>query len=203
MTVNAGLIAGTGLLVIYGGLLYLGATSSSIFAADIPKSELIVNITNSVLGSMGQIGMCVVVSAACLTTSIGLTAIVGNYFSNLSGGRLAYGPLVIGTVSFSAIMAVIGVEQIVKLAVPLLVLVYPVAIILILLGLCDSYIKNKNIYKGAVTGALIISSFDALAAMNVQVGFFTRLCHDPSFFSNGFWLGHTNYCSSYYCESDS
>jgi len=171
MTIKAGLIAGTGLLVIYGGLLYLGATSSGVYAADIPKSELIVNITNNVLGSMGQIGMCVVVSAACLTTSIGLTAIVGNYFADLSGGRLSYGPIVIGTVSFSAIMAVIGVEQIVKLAVPLLVLVYPVAIILILLGLCDSVIKNKNIYKGAVTGALIVSSFDALAAMNIQVGF--------------------------------
>jgi len=189
MTVNAGLIAGTGLLVIYGGLLYLGATSSSVFAADIPKSELIVNITNSVLGSMGQIGMCVVVSAACLTTSIGLTAIVGNYFTNLSGGRLAYGPLVIGTVSFSAIMAVIGVEQIVKLAVPLLVLVYPVAIILILLGLCDSYIKNKNIYKGAVTGALIVSSFDALAAMNVQVGFLQDYVATLPFSAMGFgWV---------------
>lgn len=171
MTVKAGLIAGTGLLFIYGGLLYLGATASGVFSADIAKSELIVSITNNVLGSMGQIGMCVVVSAACLTTSIGLTAIVGNYFSDLSGGRLGYRPIVIGAVSFSTIMAVIGVEQIVKLAVPLLVLVYPVAIILILLGLCDSLIKNKNIYKGAVTGALIVSFFDALSAMNLQIGF--------------------------------
>lgn len=171
MTIKAGLVAGAGLLFIYGGLLYLGATSSGVFPADIAKSELIVNITNSVLGNMGQIGMCVVVSAACLTTSIGLTAIVGNYFSNLSGGRLGYAPIVIGTVSFSAIMAVIGVEQIVKLAVPLLVLVYPVTIVLILLGLCDSLIKNKNIYRGAVTGAFIVSFFDTLSAMNVQVGF--------------------------------
>ncbi len=168
MTTKAGLIVGTGLLFIYGGLLYLGATSSGVFTADIAKSELIVSITNNILGSMGQIGMCVVVSAACLTTSIGF---VGNYFSDLSGGRLGYRPIVIGTVSFSAIMAVIGVEQIVKLAVPLLVLVYPVAIILILLGLCDSLIKNKSIYKDAVAGALIISSFDVLSAMNVQVGF--------------------------------
>lgn len=189
MTIKAGLIAGTGLLFIYGGLLYLGATSSGVFAANISKSELIVKITNNVLGSMGKIGMCVVVSAACLTTSIGLTAVVGNYFSDLSGGRISYRLIVTGTVLFSTIMAVIGVEQIVKLAVPLLVLVYPVAIILILLGLCDSLIKNKNIYKGAVTGALIISSFDALSAMNVQVGFLNDYMARLPFAAMGFgWL---------------
>ncbi len=80
MTIKAGLIAGLGLLSIYGGLLYLGATASGVFPADIPKAELIVSITNSVLGNLGQVSMCIVVSAACLTTSIGLTAIVGNYF---------------------------------------------------------------------------------------------------------------------------
>jgi len=189
MTIKAGLIAGTGLLVIYGGLLYLGATSSGVFPADMPKSELIVNITNSVLGSMGQIGMCIVVSAACLTTSIGLTAIVGNYFADLTKGRLSYKTIVIGTVTFSAVMAVIGVEQIVKLAVPLLVLVYPVAIILILLGLFDTFIKNKNIYKGAVTGALLISSIDALSAMNINAGVLKTLATQLPFSASGFgWV---------------
>lgn len=189
MTIKAGLIAGSGLLFIYGGLLYLGATSSSVYAAGISKSELIVGITNNVLGSMGQIGMCVVVSAACLTTSIGLTAIVGNYFSELSGGRIGYRPIVIGTVSFSAIMAVVGVEQIVKLAVPLLSLVYPVAIVLIILGLFDVYIKNKNIYKGAVTGAFIVSFFDGLSAMNIHAGGIHTLITKLPFSSMGFgWI---------------
>jgi len=189
MTIKAGLIAGAGLLAIYGGLLYLGATSSGIFAADMPKSELIVNITNSVLGSMGQIGMCVVVSAACLTTSIGLTAIVGNYFADLSKGRLSYKAIVIGTVTFSAVMAVVGVEQIVKLAVPLLVLVYPVAIILIVLGLFDSFIKNKNVYKGAVTGALLVSAVDALTAMNINAGVMQKFATQLPFSASGFgWV---------------
>ena len=63
--------------------------------------------------------MCIVVSAACLTTSIGLTAVVGNYFSELSNNKISYKSIVIFTTIFSAVMAVAGVEQIVKLAVPL------------------------------------------------------------------------------------
>lgn len=189
MTMKAGFIAGMGLLVIYGGLLYLGATASNVFPADIPKAELIVSITNSILGSLGQIGMCIVVSAACLTTSIGLTAIVGNYFTELTNGRLSYKAIVIATVAFSAVMAVVGVEQIVKLAVPLLVLVYPVAIVLILLGLGDPFISNKNVYKGAVAGALCVSAFDALGAMNVQIDFVQSFLAKLPFASAGFaWV---------------
>lgn len=168
LATRAGLIAGMGLLVIYGGLLYLGATSSSIYTADISKSALIINITNSVLGSLGQIGMCVVVSAACLTTSIGLTAVVGNYFVELSRNKLKYEWIVIFTTVFSAVMSVIGVEKLVMIAIPLLTLVYPVAIVLIILGLMDSYIKNKNVFKGAVFGALLISTIEALNLISVS-----------------------------------
>jgi len=168
LATRAGLIAGMGLLVIYGGLLYLGATSSSIYTADISKSALIINITNSVLGSLGQIGMCVVVSAACLTTSIGLTAVVGNYFVELSKNKLKYEWIVIFTTVFSAVMSVIGVEKLVMIAIPLLTLVYPVAIVLIVLGLMDSFIKNKNVFKGAVFGALLISTIEALNLIGIS-----------------------------------
>lgn len=169
MTMMAGIIAGAGLLVIYGGLLYLGACSSGLYSSDIAKSELIVNITNLVLGNMGQISMCIVVSAACLTTSIGLTAVVGNYFSQLSNNKISYRFIVIFTTLFSAVMAVAGVEQIVKLAVPLLVLVYPTAMVLIVLGLFDQFIPNKNVYRGAVLGASIVGIFDGLSAMNIEI----------------------------------
>jgi LIVCS family branched-chain amino acid:cation transporter len=189
MTMKAGLIAGTGLLVIYGGLLYLGACSSGIYSSDISKSELIVNITNLVLGNLGQISMCIVVSAACLTTSIGLTAVVGNYFSELSNNKISYKSIVIFTTLFSAVMAVAGVEQIVKLAVPLLVLVYPVAMVLIVLGLFDQFIPNKNVYRGAVAGALIIGLFDGFSATNIEIQFIHSAIAKLPLASSGFaWV---------------
>ena len=189
MTIRAGLIAGGGLLVIYGGLLYLGATSGSVFPQSVTKSELIVGITNQILGQLGQMSLCVVVSAACLTTAIGITAIVGNFFSELTGGRLSYTKIVIGTSIFSAVMSVTGIEYIIKLAEPLLALVYPVAIVLILMGLFDQSIKNKNMYKGAVTGALLVSTFDALAKVGLQVEIVNNTISKLPLASSGFaWL---------------
>lgn len=167
MTTIAGLLAGATLAVVYGGLLYLGATGSGVFSPELSKTALIIEITNRVLGSSGQLIMCVAVSAACLTTSIGLTAIVGNYFESLSKGKLSYRAIVIFTCVFSALMAVIGVEAIVAVAVPLLVLVYPMAIVLILFNLCSEWIPNTEVYKGGILGAFFIGLLDALNAISL------------------------------------
>lgn len=189
MTAKAGLIAGAGLAFVYTGLMYIGATASNVFAADLTKSELIMAITSSILGGYGKIGMSLVVSAACLTTSIGLTAVVGNYFNELSAGKLSYKAIVIATCVFSALASVLGVELIVKLAIPLLVLVYPVVIILIILNLFSDILNNRNTFRGAVIGALLVSSFDALAVLGVKMEFISNLIMKLPFASSGFsWL---------------
>lgn len=173
MTTIAGLMAGGTLAVVYGGLLYLGATGSGMYDTGIAKTDLIIKLTNAVLGPSGQIVMCLAVSAACLTTSIGLTAIVGEYFEKLSGGKVSYQVIVIGTCVFSTLMSVIGVEAIVKVAVPLLVLVYPMAIVLILFNLADEWIKSPYIHKGGILGAFCIGLLDALKA--IEIGFVKQL----------------------------
>lgn len=173
LATNAGLIAGFGLTFVYGGLLFLGATSSSVFEAGIPKTQLILGLTNSVLGSLGQFGLSIAVSAACLTTSIGLTAIVGNFFTEFTNGKLSYKAIVIATTVFSAVMSVVGVEAIISLAVPLLTIVYPLVIILIGMNFFGNKISNSALYVGAVVGALPISLIDALKGYDIfkAIGF--------------------------------
>lgn len=189
LTTKAGLLAGGGLLFVYGGLLYLGATASGVLAAGLSKTELIIALTSSILGIYGQVGMCIAVSVACLTTSIGLTAVVGNFFEELTNGKLSYRTIVIATTLFSIVMSVIGVEQIVKLSVPLLVLVYPVTIILIILNLFGQHIRYDGVFKGMVIGALLISIFDALAAMSIDVTAVTTVIGKLPFANAGFaWV---------------
>ncbi len=167
MTSMAGAIAATGLGLVYGGLMYLGATSGSLFPADVERTDLLIGIAQGVLGGAGSVALGVAVSMACLTTSIGLTATVGDYFSNLVDGKISYKTICIATVIFSAVFATVGVTTIVRVAVPLLVLVYPVAIILILLTMVG--VKNQGIYRGAVYGALATSVFDALSAAGLPI----------------------------------
>lgn len=189
LTSKAGILAGCALLFVYGGLLYLGATGSGILDASLSKTELIIALTNRILGIYGQLGMSIAVSVACLTTSVGLTAVVGNFFEELTNGKLTYRTIVIATTVFSIIMSVIGVEQIVKLSVPLLVLVYPVTIILIGLNLFGQYIRYDGVFKGMVVGALFISMFDSLQALSVDVVAVTTIIAKLPFASAGFaWV---------------
>lgn len=189
MTIKAGVIAASGLALVYGSLLYLGATVSGVFPGDITKTQLVVQITEKLLGTYGKYAIGLTVSAACLTTSIGLTATVGNFFSELTNEKLSYKSVVIATVLFSGVIATVGVEQIVKLAVPLLVTVYPVVIVLIIMGIFDNLISNKKAYIGAVYGALIVSLVDALTAIGVNTHFVKQFIDAIPFAEQGFaWI---------------
>ena len=162
MTKKAGLIAVGGLTLVYGGLGYLGATGGSLFAKDITKVDLIMNIANNSLQTFGQMGLGLVVALACLTTTIGLTATVGQYFSNITKNKLKYEWVVIATTIFSAFMSIRGVESIIVFSEPILIFMYPVVIVMILLTIILGDEPNGNIYKNAIYATLIVSTLEIL-----------------------------------------
>uniref|UniRef100_UPI0031596174 branched-chain amino acid transport system II carrier protein n=1 Tax=Caloramator sp. Dgby_cultured_2 TaxID=3029174 RepID=UPI0031596174 len=82
LTVLSGAIAAFGLLIVYGGLMYLGATASGLFNGEISKTELTIAITEIILGNFGKIALGLAVGFACLTTSVGLTATAGEFFQS-------------------------------------------------------------------------------------------------------------------------
>ncbi len=189
LTIMSAGIAALGLGIVYGGLMYLGATSSNIFPPDMAKTDLTVAITARILGNTGKAIIGIAVSLACLTTSVGLTATCGEYFNKLSKGKLSYKMIVIAVTLFSAVVSNFGVQTIVKIAVPLLVTVYPVVIILILMNMLDDYIPNKAAYPGAVFGAICISFFDALSAVGIQISSISNMLSNLPFAAAGFaWL---------------
>ncbi|HHV26327.1 MAG TPA: branched-chain amino acid transport system II carrier protein [Tissierellia bacterium] len=157
MTNRAGLIAGALLFFIYGGLTYVGATGSSVFQPDMPRVELLLALVNEIFGSAGAIAMSLVVSLACLTTSVGLTATTANYFNDISEGKISYKSMVIAVTICSLFLSLLGVEGLINVAVPVLSTIYPVIIVLILMTLFDKYIPSGTTYTGAVLGAFIVS----------------------------------------------
>lgn len=188
MTIKAGIIAALGLVFVYGGLIYLGASTNSIFPADKPKADLLIAITSSLLGNFGKIVLGIIVSLACLTTSIGLTATVGNYFSDLSKNKISYKTVVILTTIFSALVSNVGLEKIVSLSVPLLVTVYPIAIVLILMTLFNG-IMPKTAYIGGVIGAFVASLYDGLSAAGISATSFGNIINKLPLASEGFaWI---------------
>lgn len=183
------IVAGIGLAVVYGGLLYLGSTSSQILAADLSKTGLTISIVQLILGDVGKIILGICVAFACLTTSVGLTATVGDYYQDLTKGKVKYKSIVIVTSTACAVISNIGVDSIVSIATPLLVAIYPITIVLILLNLMSDYIKSKYAFVGAVSGAFAVSAFDGLSASGIHLQFMMNYIQRLPFASQGFaWV---------------
>ena len=157
LTIKAGVVAAVALAVIYGGLTYLGATLSTKFGVKTPQALLMVEITSALLGNPGKILLCVIVSLACLTTSIGLTSATGEYFSNVTNGKVKYETIVVLVCVFSAVVSNFGVGTIIKFSAPILETVYPVLMALVLLSLTCSHVRNDNIFKISAYVTLIVS----------------------------------------------
>ena len=186
---KTGFITAIGLGIVYGGLLYLGATGSSVFPQDMEKVSLTTNITNIVLGSLGEIVLSICVYSACLTTSIGLTATMGHFFNKVSKGKLKYKTIVIISTIISIIISNTGVESIITFADPILKIVYPIAIVLVIINVFDNLIENKRIYLGATIGTFCVSLVDGLSAMGINTSFIGKIVQTLPFADSGFaWM---------------
>lgn len=156
-TIYAESIAATGLILVYGGLTYLGAKSFSMVSPNLGRTQLLNAIVYHFLGSSGNIALGLAVALACLTTSIGLTTAIGSFFSDVTNNRIKYKYIVIVSVVVSSLLSIIGVEAILKFSFPILVSVYPVVIVLTILNLFDKFIKNDLVYKVTIYFTLFAS----------------------------------------------
>ncbi|MBD1429501.1 branched-chain amino acid transport system II carrier protein [Sphingobacterium litopenaei] len=167
VVISSGALSAICLFIIYGGLVYLGATSN-IADASISRSALLIHIAKSTLGDYGMIAISISIALACLTTSIALTSAVGSFFSDLSGGKLSYKLLVTLCCVVSAALAVTGVDNIIKFAYPPLAFVYPIVITLVLyIILFGSFVKTKQPYIGALIGATLIAIIGVLKILGL------------------------------------
>ena len=128
-------LAGALLLAVYMGLAYLGATVSSQYTGAVGRAELIMAIVKALLGKGGMIIFGTVVGLACVTTAIALTSSAAAYFSELCRGKVNYKVFVVVICVFSAVVSNLGLDRIVAITAPVLDVVYPPALVLILISL--------------------------------------------------------------------
>ncbi|SFB35652.1 branched-chain amino acid transport system II carrier protein [Clostridium frigidicarnis] len=159
-TIKSGMISIVCLAIVYGGLVYVGHTASSIYPTDISKTQLLINISANLLGRGGRVLIGIAMALACLTTSMCLLSSAAAYFEDLSKGKLPYKVNVFVMCIISGIIGVLGVDKIVTLASPLLSILYPVCITLILLTLGKKFVKNNSVVKYSVYVALIFAVID-------------------------------------------
>lgn len=172
---SAGLVAGVGLLVVYLGLTYLGATVSSVYDMHIYRTQLLIALIQSLIpGNAGVIFFSVVAAFACLSTAVALTGSAAEYISSLTKNKLSYKVLVTIICIFSAVVSLSGVESLVKFASPVLSVVYPPVLVMVLLSFFGDKLNVWG-YRFAAGAATVMGVFDALASFGIRFSFVEAL----------------------------
>ncbi|MFB4166126.1 branched-chain amino acid transport system II carrier protein [Alteribacillus sp. JSM 102045] len=184
----AGIIAGIGLAAVYVSIGWLGVQSAPEQMFE-NGSEILTFAADQTFGMTGALLLGVIVTLACLTTCVGLVTACGQYFHRtFPNTRYNVVTLVITMASFA--VANLGLNAIISISVPVLVAIYPIAIILILLSLIESKVSlHKSHYRGAVIGAAIISLYDGLRELGIEYNSLNNLFLYLPLFDHGLgWI---------------
>lgn len=189
MAITGTLIAGLGLLIIYGGLLFLGASGSGFFQAGIEDTALVSNLIELSLGNFGSIALAVAIALACLTSAIGVIAVIADFLNDLTKDKLSYRLWVAVVCIVGIVIGSAGVGAIVTYAMPIFTALYPVAIVLVILGTFRNFVPNSGSYQGAILLTFIVSLFETIASLGLQIPFLTDIIAKLPLSSDGFsWL---------------
>lgn len=188
VTIVAGIIAALGLLIIYLALAYLGASSVSLGMGE-NGGVILTNVVHHLFGSYGTLLLGLAIAAACLTTSVGIVAACGEYFSALLP-KLSYQKVVFIFCVLAFMVANLGLTQLNALALPILIAIYPIGIVLIVLSLIENYIRIPlAMYVGGIVGAFVISFFDGLNNAHIQIAALVPILEKVPLYSVGIgWL---------------
>ena len=161
---GADIISAVLLALVYGGLTYLGSTvSGEPEFAGLSQAPLLIAITNKLLGAYGVVALTIIVLMACLTTSVGLTSVAGEYLENVSHGKIKYKAVVIAITVFSFAMSNIGLDKIISVAAPILAIMYPPLIVLVISAFFDRKISKNSIAGTAAYFAFAASILSTVA----------------------------------------
>lgn len=167
-TAYAGLIAAIALSVVYLSLSYIGATSVEAIGLQDNGGIIIAMAARVLYGDLGGIILSVAITFACLTTSIGLVSATAQ-FSTKIFPKISYIVYVLFFSIFSALISNIGLTQLISISLPVLLAIYPVAIVLVLLSFFDRVFDRKPfVYVIAFSLTAVVSIFDALRSAGIS-----------------------------------
>ena len=150
------------LFIVYGGLAYLGAQGGSDYPADVDTTYLLTDLVRRLAGSGGSIVLSLAVIFACLTTAVGMIATTGQWVEEWTKGKIPYkwASLIITIAIF--LVSSTGVSNVLTISGPIFTILFPMSVVMMILGLFKKFVPNDGAWKGAVIVSAVMSLFDAL-----------------------------------------
>lgn len=169
------LIAAIALVLVYGGLAYLGATVSGVYNIELSRAEIIVALAKDILGQPGLVVLAIIVAAACMTTAIGLVSSCATFFEKITNGKVSYKVWTVIMCVFSAVICNFGLDNIIALASPILGVIYPIILTLIILSVISEKVLGKGARIGCSIGTTVFVVYELIENLTGCASLTTKL----------------------------
>ncbi len=164
-TGKAGLVAVFLLGIIYLGIAYLGATSTGELGLFDTGGPVLSGAASHYFGTVGMILLAILITLACLTTSIGLMTACGEYFNTIMPG-ISYKLFVTLFTTLTFVIANFGLAQIINYSLPVLMFLYPLAMAIIILAFASPLFKHKQfVYVLTIIVTFAVSIIDGIKTL--------------------------------------
>ncbi|MFD1671324.1 branched-chain amino acid transport system II carrier protein [Agrilactobacillus yilanensis] len=169
VTARAGVLA-TGMIgLIYLGLILLGASSLANYKVSAEGGTVFNQIVTYYMGGFGHAMLATLLTVTCLTTAIGLVAAFAQDFHK-HFPKISYRAWLAFMCLASFLTANFGLEQILAWSTPMLMFLYPFAMVLILLSLTSPlFHKDAAVYFFVVLFTAVPALLDMMAAFPAVV----------------------------------
>ena len=165
-TLKSGVFTGLLMALIYVLTIIMGAQSRGLFEVSDNGGIALTQIAGHYLGGFGSFVLAFTITFACLKTAIGLVTSCSEMFIKLVPGKLNYRGWAMVFTLFSFAVSNVGLTAIITYAIPVLMLLYPLATVLIIMALCEkAFGKSRYVYAWVSLGAFIPAVFDFMKTM--------------------------------------
>ncbi|MDR2661131.1 MAG: branched-chain amino acid transport system II carrier protein [Lactobacillaceae bacterium] len=161
---KSGLLAVVAEAVIYAALVLLGVSSLGTFKAAANGGDAFASIIGHYTGNLGTLTTGIIVTLAVFTTAMGLFV---SFAQDLHRAfpKVSYNSWLKVIAVGSFITANAGLTKIIAWSIPVLMLLYPFAMVLILLSLFNKlFNRNTLVYQFTVAFVTLPAFIDALAS---------------------------------------
>ncbi|MBU8589146.1 branched-chain amino acid transport system II carrier protein [Priestia megaterium] len=178
-------IAAILLAIMYTALAYMGASSVEKLGYLDNGGKILAQVSYYYFGSYGEVLLGLMITIACLTTSVGLMTACASFFHKLFP-KLPYKTIVFILSIFSTIISNVGLTRLITFSIPVLTVIYPLAIVLVILTFLHPLFRGKSeVYQGSLLLTLIVSLSEGLSIKSID-NFFSPIL---PMYSNGLgWI---------------
>lgn len=175
ISIFAAIVAAIGLSFVYISLAYIGVTSPSAIGYLDDGGQIIAASAKALYGSAGNIILSATIILACLTTAVGLLSANATFFSRLFP-KLSYQKLLVVFTLFSLVIANFGLSNLISISLPVLLAIYPIAIVLMIVALvAGRFNHDPIIYILPLIVTAFVSIYDGIKGAGFEISAYENI----------------------------